>query len=120
MIQEMQPPLAAPQAPRLRPNGLGTASFILSLIAWGLLILSFFGMALIWAGQGQADGPAAVLGCSFLMGGLCALVGTGLGIAGCCLRDRKKGLAIAGLILSAVYIFGTLALMGIGLMVADV
>jgi len=43
-----------------------------------------------------------------------------LGIAGCCLRDRKKGLAIAGLILSAVYIFGTLALMGIGLMVADV
>ena len=60
--------------------------------------------------------PMIILGgCGILIGMMIALVGAGLGVAGCMATGYKKGFAITGMILGGGFLVGMMMLMLIGL-----
>ncbi len=98
-----------------RHSGVGIASFVTGIIAL-LLFIGAIGVVLVAvvSTRHARQPPQALLvpvGLMVIGSGLMALVGTGLGIGGCCQRERKKVFAILGLVIN-----GFLLLAGIGLM----
>ncbi len=99
-------------------NPLGTSSFIIAVIA-GLAIIISFVAVLSKVGPGgqvnQNDPMMMTFGCVILLAMLAAFIGMGLGIAGCVQQNRKKVLAILGLIFNSAIALGMGTLMLIGM-----
>ena len=111
-----QPPLAYYPA---KHSGLGTASFCIGLVSV-LLMLSAFVMIIlmVFQGGGQVDprSPKVMsMGLGICSGGFIALVGLAFGIAGFFARDRKRGFAIAGLVINGGLLLGVVGLAIIGM-----
>lgn len=102
-------------------SGLGIASFITALVS-ALLML----VLVVIAGIMQSSAPEGVdenspaamgVGCSMVLFLLCALVALGLGIGALFQKDRHKVFPILGVVISALTLVLSLALMVIGLIV---
>lgn len=87
-------------------SGLGIASFIISILAFFVVIL-FFAID-----ASETTAGAGICGAAFAN-----LVGIGLGIAGVAQGDRKKVFAILGLVFNVLAILGVVGLMLIGIAV---
>ena len=108
----------------VKDSGVGLASLILAvvtvIIGWiPLLALVVMGAVAEAKQEPLAeDDPMMMLGgCSILLGLLVALIGTGLGIAGCCMRGKRKRFAVTGLIANSSFLLIASFLIIIGLMV---
>lgn len=102
-------------------SGLGIASFATSLVS-AILVLALLVVAGIMEASAPAgldeQSPAAIgIGCSMVLFLLCALVALGLGIGALFQKDRHKVFPILGVVVSALTLFLTLALLVIGLIV---
>ena len=104
----------------VKSNGLGIASFILSIISGiaSVVVIVIAGMAAA-SGQVNPDAPGdenffAVIGCAILLSlglGFIALV---LGIISVCLPGRSKIFGILGICFSGLLMLGIVLLMIIG------
>lgn len=114
------PPLeqhAAP-APKPKHSGLGIASLIIGVIG-GLAMFVLFAVAgylQIRDPGGMDEKSSAVMLIGLGVIGFCLvhLLGLGLAIAGVFQADRRKGLAVVGLVINAVIIAGTVGLIVLG------
>jgi uncharacterized membrane protein len=100
-------------------SGVGVASFVLSLIG-GIIVLIAFGIIVsaVLKGRGSFDEEsteAIAGGCGILAAGIMAVVGAILGLVGVNQKDRRRGFAVAGLIINLliVLLLGITMLMGI-------
>lgn len=88
---------------QLRPNGLGKASFILSIISAcfisGAFLLVIMSVA---SNRLPAIGLGVTVGAMVLHGGMIGLVSLILGIVGLSQANKKKGRATAGTAISAI------------------
>jgi hypothetical protein len=96
-------------------SGIGIASFICGIVSL-FLFAGAIGVVLVTVVRiGNARHPpqalVALTGLMIVASGFIALLGTGLGIGGCCQRDRKKVFAILGLVINLV-----LLMVGAGIM----
>jgi hypothetical protein len=103
----------------LKHSGLGVASFILGV---SLLLLTVFAFGLAGyfeattpGGMQETDAAAMLIGLLLLFCWAGQLVGVGLGIAGCCQRERRKIFAILGLTFSAMMLLLSLFFVMLGL-----
>lgn len=105
---------------QIRHSGLGIASFILSLGGGVLmfLLIVLAGVAELSTPGGMDEGaPATVMiGLGIIGAGLVELVALALGVAGVLQRDRRRVLAILGLVFSCGALLGTAGLLLLGLL----
>lgn len=113
--QEVQPQESHNEKP-LKQSGLGIASFVISLInglfVFGIIILSTI---MEIAGVSEDSGAVALLGLGAILVIIINLVGLGLGIGGCFVKERKKLLSILGIIFNIVPMLILAILIMIGL-----
>lgn len=113
-MPEPQPP----PLPSLKHSGLGLASFVLSVVTAGAMFVVFLIAGVVAVSQpGGLDekSPVAVIIGLFLVGLIVMeLIALGLGISGFLQRQRKVVFAVLGTVISAITIFGTIALIVIG------
>ena len=104
---------------RRQHSGMGVASFVLALIA-GLGTFAVFA----WAGYVAINTPGGIsesspvamaIGLAIIACGGLLLLGAALGVAGLFQSDRKKSLAVIGLILNGLAIVATLGVMALGM-----
>lgn len=101
---------------------LGVSAFIMGIATWVIGGIPFIYLVVLGAmsemnGQPISDEDPRVIagGCAIIAGFLLALIGVGLGIAGCCMKGRKKTLAVLGLIANAAFFGIALVMIVIGL-----
>jgi MFS family permease len=96
-------------------SGYGIASFLIALVAMGIIFLAFMAIAIsaiIVGGPDKKDNPLFIMSViSFLIAWGAAFVGAGLGIAGLLSKNRKKPFAVVGLILNLLVVFGVVLMM---------
>lgn len=87
----------------MKHSGLGIASFCISLFC-GLLAVILVAAAgfLVASGQDEQSFGLILTGLGIMGDMLLMLVALGLGIAGACMKDRRKLFAILGIIFSAL------------------
>ncbi len=105
----------------LKHSGMGTASFVISIIGSVSMFVLF---ALAGAmetskpgGMNERSTQAVVLGLLVISVLFVNLVAVGLGVAGLFQKERKKVFAILGTIFSGITVILTVALLIIGLTV---
>jgi len=97
-----------------RHNGLGIASFILSLAVFFVLFIGM-GAGMIVQASGRATQPVFVMvGLFIVLAGLLAVIGIGLGIAGLLDPESKKAFPALGVILSGGLVLLTTTLIILG------
>ena len=116
-VNYYQPMPVQPVAPQ-KHSGLGIASFIISLSnGFALMIL------IVIAGVMEASTPGGIdeespqvviLGLFILFSCFVGLVGLALGLAGLCMKNRKKLFAVLGTVFTLVMVLLILALAAIG------
>jgi uncharacterized membrane protein len=99
-------------------SGVGVASFVLSLIA-GVIVLIAFAviMSVVAKGRGTFDEDAPEVmtgGCGILASGIMALVGAILGLIGVNQADRRRGYAVAGLVINLILVLFLGVVMALG------
>lgn len=107
---------------RLRPrhSGLGIASFIIGLIVL-ILDLILIAMAIVIGatarpiGRRGEESLIVVVGVMACGGGVAAIVGFCLGIAGVCQTNRSKVFAILGLVFNGLIVLGVVFLWLVGM-----
>lgn len=110
----------APQAtPSPSHSGLGIASFAVSFLSGGVLMV-MIGVATYFAatmeGEMSEESPQAILlGLAIIAGMGLAVIGAGLGIAGIAQPNRNKIFAILGVIFNALVVLAVCGLMGLGM-----
>ena len=109
----------APLIEKKSHSKLGIASFITSILA-GIIMLALF----IYAGILETNTPggmsedsieAMLIGFGIISIGFMLLVSLGLGIAGLFQKQQQKVFATIGTVFSSIIIFGTIALLIIGI-----
>ena len=101
-----------------RHKGTGIASFVISLVVLICVILLFVTAgAMTNAGSATATSNT-VVGSAIFLFWLVALIGIGLGIAGCVGHNVKKSLAVWELIINAAVLVISVILVLIGLRMA--
>ncbi len=109
---------------KLKHSGLGMASFVLSLLTVAGVIGFYLAVtAAVSRGVVDATNPPAGLlaaGMVFLISVLVALVGIGLGIAGLIQKDRRRVLAVVGLVLNSLVVLTVAVLIVLGYALAPV
>jgi hypothetical protein len=100
-------------------SGFGIASFVISLLAGLLLFLTFVAIGMVSAASPEGideDSPIALLlGLLILAFMALAMIGLGLGIAGCCQPNRLKVFPVLGVVFSALSVIVPLGLILVGL-----
>ena len=98
-----------------RGNGPGVASFILSLINVVIWIIGiYFSYSLTMSGFTEEDPEVAALGMVMLVAFITTIVGMILGIVGCALSNRRKAMAITGLIINVLLLLLVIVLIILG------
>ncbi|MBI5777861.1 MAG: hypothetical protein HZA49_00195 [Planctomycetes bacterium] len=104
----------------LRHSGFGIASFIISLVMGvaDFLLLAAAGIMEVSTPGGIDDksASAVILGLIMIGGFVLNLAGLAFGIVGLLARDRKKVLAILGLIFNLIILIGMVGIMALGLL----
>lgn len=104
----------------LKHSGFGIASFIISLVIGAgefvMLIIAGVMEATTPGGIDDKSASAIILGLLLIGGLLINLAGAAFGIVGLLARDRKKVLAIIGLIFNLIVIIGMVGIMALGLL----
>jgi len=114
-------PNIAPAAPApafagapLRHSGLGIASTVIAAVTIIYFLVVIVGSIVIADNRVADYSFVVVLGLLIILGGLANLTGLGLGIGAVAQKNRKKVMAILGLVLNAVLLTGLIAMETIG------
>ncbi len=90
-------------------SGHGIASLAIAIILGGLYVMLFLSFFILgFFAPATAESPSVLLmvvGSIFMLGFFGNLVGLGLGIAGVCQKNRKKTLAVLGIVFNSVALF---------------
>lgn len=133
MVMEAPEVAVQPVETKKKHSKLGIASFILALLA-GVGIIGGFVMTTM-ATLSIADpsvmadpdalmnsdimGTMMISGSLMTLGGVVAFVGLILGVIGLFMKNVKKGFAIAGTIMNAIPVVGTIVMMIVGFAAAS-
>jgi len=104
----------------LRQSGLGIASFIISLLGgfalFGLVCAATYLEMTQPGGLDEDSGEMVILVLLLLGGGFAELIALGLGIAALFQTDRKRTLAVLGIVFAVAALLGLAGLMVLGSM----
>ncbi|MDP4087882.1 MAG: hypothetical protein Q8930_01275 [Bacillota bacterium] len=100
---------------RLKHSGLGIASFVMSLVLIFGYFIIFAASASLALNEDTTEGQFAVIGLGVIFLMILSVVALILGIVGTALKNRKKGFAIAGLIINSLSLLAMIAVIAIGI-----
>ena len=103
---------AAYDEPPTKNSGLGLSALLVGIATWVIGGIPFVALMVMGAMAeinqeplpAEDDPMVALGGCAVLLGLLIALIGTGLGIAGCFISGRRKLFAVLGLVANGAFL----------------
>lgn len=97
-----------------KQSGLGIASFVMSLVSIISYIITIFVAGALQLEGDISDSGLAIVGLFVILIGLMNITALILGIVALFMKNRKKSLAVAGIIINVIAIIGIILLMIIG------